>query len=117
MEDGISGAMEAEPMKIFDRREPLKITNPEIQRIAIEKALNTTLLPDQDQYIFHDNDWLMSRGAGAGKTYAHCIKLAISEGEPLRLREEFSSDYDIEMFIELWQKLKDAGIVVRRICW
>lgn len=70
------------------------------------------------------------RGRMTGKTLAHCIRLALSEGEPLNMsRPEEFSDCDRGInnifryargfyrreFLKVWQKLKDAGFKVRDV--
>lgn len=52
----------------------------------IEKAMGFKLLPFQIHYLIGQSNTLGSTRA-SGRTTAYCIKLALSEGEPLNLRE------------------------------
>ena len=72
-----------------------------------------------------------AHGRRTGKTIAHCIRLALSEGPPLDMRrpDKFCDcDYGNEsnkityargiyrrMFYDVWRQLRDAGLPVREI--
>lgn len=49
----------------------------------IEHALGFKLYKEQIDYIFHDGPYNYSSLRTTGKTTAHCIKLALSDGQPL----------------------------------
>ena len=94
---------------------------------VIEKALNVTLYDDQKQYLLDDrNGWFGDKSNG--KIFAYCIKLALSEGESICIDQphefcdlEYShkknksqySPWFINFFRGIWNKLNDAGLVVR----
>lgn len=101
----------------------MKIT--EEMLIHIEKALDITLYGHQRRYLLTGD--YMGHGRRNGKTLAHCIKLALSEGTPLDLRkpEEFSDygdgsrryarSYYRKVFLDIWYSLKEYGLPVRDI--
>lgn len=90
----------------------------------IENALGVKLYLQQKNYLLSDGE-LFWWERGSGKTLAYCIRLALSEGEPLEMRypERFSDldyihysrDYFRRMFMEVWSKLNDYGFRVREI--
>lgn len=101
----------------------MKITEQAINNL--EKALGVKLYEEQiDNILF---------GVGMdhtqrqnGKTYAYCIRLALSKGEPLDIRnpKDFCDghyentlypNHFMTMFMEIYTKLKDAGFDVRPI--
>ncbi|WP_175560627.1 hypothetical protein [Paenibacillus sp. NAIST15-1] len=49
----------------------------------IEKALNATLTGQQRMSLLSDEDVFCVGGRGSGRTFVHCIKLALSDGNPL----------------------------------
>lgn len=57
---------------------------------VIEKALGFELYNHQKQYLLDEG--ILQGGRATGKTVAYCIKLALSDGEPLDLKypETFS---------------------------
>jgi hypothetical protein len=105
----------------------MKITDSVIKEI--EKALSIELFQHQKDYLINNTPMHTSRHNG--KTLAHCIKLALSEGIPLNidLPELFCDDdygpernrincarsYYRYMFQEVWEKLKSAGFPVREV--
>lgn len=120
---------------------------------AIERALGVKLYPWQVDYIFHGKDYPMDicpcvvfgsekfegarmshnhgggcyiRGRGTGHTFAYCIKLVLSQGEPLDMRkpEKFSDNKNKNyartyfrrmLYYDVWLPLKEAGIPVRKM--
>ncbi|MEN8702481.1 hypothetical protein [Bacillus infantis] len=101
----------------------MKISNELIT--DIEKALNIELYDNQKEFLLNDRITLMKGDTGTGKTFAHMIKVALSEGEPLDLTKvhEFcdfkASPIYIKFyrsaFIRIWEKLLDYGLEVRCI--
>lgn len=91
----------------------------------IEKAIGFTLYPHQIDYLMGAS-WMMG-GRRNGRTIAHCIKLDLSEGEPLDLRKPYKfSDYGDgskryaydhyrREFLRVRECLKDYGLPVRDI--
>lgn len=68
----------------------------------------------------------MWSGRRTGKTLAYCIKLALSEGEPLNFKHDNLTDENHghqykywfkDLFHDVWIKLKDAGFPVREVIW
>lgn len=51
----------------------------------VEKALGITLYEWQKDFIFHNKHYgaAVSQGRQTGKTLAHCLRLCLSDGEPL----------------------------------
>lgn len=97
----------------------------------IEKALGFKLYQAQKDYLMHDIP--LQGGRGTGKTLAHCIKLALSEGKPLNTYypEEFCDDdygrrtnkeryakyYYNYMLREVREPLSDTGLPVRDVMY
>jgi len=91
----------------------------------IERAIGFRLYQHQVDYLL-GKGWAMS-GRRAGKTVAHCIKLALSDGEPLNLRKpyEFSDygdgskryayDHYVREFLRIREMLKNHGFLVRDV--
>lgn len=91
----------------------------------IEKALGITLYEHQTMYLVHD--FGISGGRRNGKTVAYCIKLALSDGEPLNMKKphEFSDyggdnphyhrDFFRREFMRIREFLKDYGFSVREV--
>jgi len=95
----------------------------------IEKALSIELFQHQKDYLINNTPMHTSRHNG--KTLAHCIKLALSEGIPLNidLPELFCDDdygpernrincarsYYKTIFHDVWALLKDADFPVREV--
>ncbi|HHX59144.1 MAG TPA: hypothetical protein GX707_00140 [Epulopiscium sp.] len=110
----------------------------------IEKALNVKLYEPQKRYLLgFKAGYGMDRGVG--RTFAHCIYLALSDGkdfvvtddrygkvhirgnDPIDARKmERYSDYGDgslryanrffkRMFLEIWEQLKSAGLPVREV--
>jgi len=97
---------------------------------GIEKALGILLTKRQKAYILASGEYWYG-GRGSGKTTAHCIKLALSDGPPLNIDmpEKFCNfDYGSENnkrayarsfyahnFLEIRFKLAKAGFKVRDV--
>ena len=99
----------------------------------VEEALNITLYADQKRYLLSPSNetFYWPGGRRTGKTLAHCIKLALSDGEPLDMRcpeHICDNDYGPEsnrhnyargfyrrVFLDVWKCLKDKGLKVREI--
>ncbi len=64
-------------------KEPIGINAFNCTVALIEHALGFKLYREQIEYIFHNGPYSYSSSRQTGKTTAHCIKLALSEGEPL----------------------------------
>ena len=95
----------------------------------IEKALDFKLYQAQKNYLMHDAP--LQGGRATGKTLVHCIKLALSEGEPLNTyypeefcdddygrhsnKERYAKDFYRHAFMEMWVLLRDAGLPVRDV--
>lgn len=95
----------------------------------IEKALGVCLHEGQRQYLLNNGTYWFG-GRATGETLAYCIKLALSDGEPLdiqKLCEICDNDYGPEsnrhnyarwfrdFFIKIWISLKNAGLPVREL--
>ena len=95
----------------------------------VEKTLRIKLYDGQKQYLLDNGDYWFG-GRASGKTVAYCIKLALSDGEPLDMHnpiELCDSDYGVESnkpnyskwfrseFLSIWNVLKDAGFQVRKV--
>jgi hypothetical protein len=100
----------------------MKITKETIP--LIEKALNIKLFDKQIDYLLNNGSyWYGDRGSG--KTTAYCIKLALSDGEPLNVKKPFDfcdspntirySQWFKRFFLDIWNSLKDAGLPVREL--
>ncbi|WP_321994813.1 hypothetical protein [Clostridium butyricum] len=94
----------------------------------IEKILGFKLYKQQVEYLINDNYVFVKHNRRCGFTLAYMIKLALSEGEPIRKRDLFyTKKYDDEIydsfyhdwfrrtFINLWEDLKLQGFKVREI--
>lgn len=96
----------------------------------IEKALNLKLYEGQKHYILHNGPYWFNYGRTTGKTLAYCVKLALSDGEPLNIKKPWNiCDYDYgretnkinysmwfaQYFLDIWHALKDAGLPVREV--
>lgn len=97
---------------------------------GIEEALELKLLPFQIHYIIGQSNTLGSTRA-SGRTTAYCIKLALSEGEPLNLRETetfadmrhfpvhqhmtYSRSFFRNVFMDIRGKLEEYGFKVREV--
>lgn len=91
----------------------------------IEKAMGIKLYDHQVNFLLDTG--LLANGRATGKTVAHCIKLALSEGETLNMRRpyEFSDygdgsrryavDFYRKEFMRVRDKLKDYGFPVREV--
>lgn len=105
----------------------MKITNETI--CIIEKALDIKLYDDQKQHILNNGPYWYG-GRRAGKTLAYCIKLSLSDGEPLDMRKPWDfcdsdcggennkvwySRWFRRFFLDIWHSLKDVGLPVREI--
>ena len=88
--------------------------------VLIEKALGISLHEGQKQYLLNNGTYWFG-GRATGKTLAYCIKLALSDGEPLDIQkpcEICDNDYARwfrDFFIKIWISLKDAGLPVREL--
>ena len=96
----------------------------------IEKALDIKLLGPQREYLVNDGSYWYG-GRTSGKTLAYCIKLALSDGEPLKMEEpEKFCDIDYgspenknryarwffrQFFYDVWRRLKAAGLPAREL--
>ena len=95
----------------------------------VEEILNIKLFDAQRKYLLGEGDYWYG-GRGSGKTVAYCIKLALSEGDPLNIgkpQQFCDNDYGLEdnknrysqwfrnMFLDIWHSLKDAGLSVREV--
>jgi len=105
----------------------MKLNTSDIEKI--EKSLSIELYQTQKDYLI--NDAPMPKGKQNGKTLAHCIKLALSEDEPLDMchPENFCDDdygskfnkvpyakmYYRHMFRGVLDELKTAGFPVRAV--
>jgi len=101
----------------------LKITEEVIPHI--EKALGIKLYEHQVNYLLDKGP--VQSGRRTGKTLAYCVKLALSDGEPIDLKnlEKFSDFGDGSIryarglfkncFMEIREKLKDYGLPVREV--
>lgn len=93
----------------------------------IERCFNLKLYEHQKLYLL-DKGTLES-GRRTGKTFAYCIKLALSDGEPLNMRkpEDFADErrlanhrryamsYFRHEFILIRNTLKESGFRVREL--
>jgi len=93
----------------------------------IEKALGLKLYDHQVNYLLDKGNLLSGRRTG--KTLAHCVKLALSDGEPLNMKkpEDFSDgrfldnritysrDFFRREFMRIRNMLIDYGFIVREI--
>ena len=95
----------------------------------IEKALDFELYQEQKDYLMHGTP--LHGGRATGKTMAHCIKLALSEGEPLNTyypeefcdndygrrinKERYARDFYRHAFMEIWEMLSGTGLPVRDV--
>jgi hypothetical protein len=95
----------------------------------IEKALDIKLYDGQRKYLLYDGPyWFGDRRSG--KTLAYCVKLALSDGEPLNMKKPWEicdNDYGPPrnrqrysgwfrgFFLKIWHSLKDTGLPVREI--
>jgi len=93
----------------------------------IEKALGIRLYDNQKGFLLYGSSLGWQRCTG--KTTAYCVKLALSEGEPLNLKkpELFSDECGLAdhrtysrrwfryTFMEIRGKLKDYGFPVREV--
>lgn len=109
----------------------MKITEETIP--LIEKALGFELYEPQKEYLLDEDRYkLRSSGRNTGKTTAYCIRLALSEGEPLDLRKPwmFSDDWGVvsdtkqyarqffrRFFMDIRDKLKESGFPVRKVLY
>lgn len=103
----------------------MKITEEVIPHI--EKAIGFELYETQKEYLLHHSTDILHRGRRSGKTVSYCIKLALSEGEPLNMGKpyEFSDHGDgtakyayghfRKEFLRYRRMLKDYGLPVREI--
>jgi hypothetical protein len=91
----------------------------------IEKALGFELYENQKSYLILNDQAIYHGGRCNGKTTAFCIKLALSEGDPIKLGhpngitdENHGNSYISwfqYFFLGIWRRLKDAGFPVREI--
>lgn len=100
----------------------MKITEETL--IAVEKALNIKLFNAQKKYLLSDA-YCFSLGRRTGKTLAHCIKLALSDGPPINLRlMERYSDYGNgtvsyargfyrQQFMHIWEQLAERTVIMK----
>jgi len=97
----------------------------------IEKALDFKLYRAQKDYLMHEAS--LRGGRATGKTLAHCIKLALSEGEPLNAcypeefcdddygrrinKERYAKHFYRYAFMEIRELLSDTGLPVRDVMY
>lgn len=96
---------------------------------AVEKVLDIKLYDDQMNYLLNDGDYWFG-GRRSGKTTAYCIKLALSDEQPLDMSAPYEwcdedcgsptskRRYSIwfrDHFLDIWTALRDAGFKVRDI--
>lgn len=100
----------------------------------VEKALGINLYDDQIRYLTGSTaSFNFYNNRGTGKTTAYCIRLALSDGEPLNLRDpkefsdwfesglsfneapRYSKDFFLKEFMKIRDKLKDHGFQVREV--
>ena len=91
----------------------------------IEKAMGFALYQHQIDYLLGKGR--MTGGRRVGRTVAHCIKLALSEGQPLDLSKPYKfSDYGDgskryaydhykREFLRVRDRIKDYGLPVRDV--
>lgn len=93
----------------------------------IERALGVILYDNQKTYLLGKGS--LACGRKTGKTFAYCIKLSLSDGEPLNLRkpEEFSDEWSLTKhttysrtffrreFIRIRRLLETYGFQVRKV--
>lgn len=106
----------------------MKITEETIS--LIERALNIKLYNGQKEYLLNDGTYWYNFGRASGKTLVYCIKLALSDGNPLDMRKPWEicdPDYGLDenkynysrwfrkFFFKIWHSLKDAGLPVREL--
>lgn len=96
----------------------------------IEKALGMLLTENQKRYISASGEYWYG-GRTSGKTTAHCIKLALSDGPPLNIskpevfcdldygtesnKAKYARSYYLNMFLEIRFMLAKAGFRVRKV--
>lgn len=93
----------------------------------IEQAMEFRLYDHQINYLL--NSGSLEGGRGSGKTTVYCIKLALSNGDPIDLRKpwEYSDGWELDHrkiyamdffrheFLRIREKLKDYGFQVREV--
>ena len=91
----------------------------------IEMAFNIALYDWQKDYLRGECE-LIKGGRANGKTFTYCVKLALSEGDPIRrvLLNQYADMYPGSYYTNIWfpryfletrQILKNAGLPVRDI--
>ena len=93
----------------------------------IEEAIGFKLYPSQIEALLNDN-YIGLGSRRCGRTLVYMIKLAMSEGEPLRRttryfseitdrssKETHYTDWFIREFLDVHSILKEAGLEVREI--
>ena len=103
----------------------MKIDDNIIQHI--EQALDMKLYETQKAYLKSTDNYYWLGGRGSGRTLAHCISLALSDGDPLDMSspydfsdygdgsKRYARDYYRRLFLDIWHKLNDYGFPVRSI--
>ena len=92
---------------------------------VIEKVLDITLFEAVRKYLLKDGAYHIG-GRGSGRTLAYSILLSLSEGEPItnaNFNEKYgeipnnriSNRYFLDIFLDVYHKLKDAGFPVREV--
>lgn len=91
----------------------------------IEQLFGFKLYDEQRIYLLTGEDKFISGKRKQGKTFAYCIKLALSEGTPLDIKsvkgikevqDEVYDNYHMFFkiyFKQIWRKLKNNGFQVR----
>lgn len=92
----------------------------------INQAFNFKLLPFQVHYILGNSEDLGAT-RGSGRTTAYCIRLALSEGEPIDLRHperysdmphlklHYARDHFKREFVKIRNILEHNGFNVRQV--
>lgn len=101
----------------------MKITEKAIQ--VLEIIFEIKLYPEQIEYLSNEHVVYARRGRRTGKTFIYCVKLALSEGEPINLTdyrryqdEGHNGMYGLwfkNYFYDIWLKLKAHGFPVREV--
>lgn len=103
---------------------PRRITNAMLGRI--QAAMGFELRDWQVEYL-RTGAQQYNVGRVSGKTTMYCIALALSEGPPIlgrelhqyadmpRLNSGYSRIFFPSIFLEIWKKLKTAGLPVRKV--
>jgi hypothetical protein len=97
-----------------------------IKFAIIEKALGIELYEWQKDYLLENGT--LQGGRGSGKTTAYIIKLALSEGDPIKItklheyadmfpNQHYARFWFKNEFLQIWEKLYKARLPVRKIAF